>query len=143
MAQCSAIRRDRHWTDVTAALADDRQMAEWKRNVFGRDETTDVISLRYQPVPPDLGHSGELMVNVERACRVSAQMARHSPSRELALYLAHAVDHLSDATDETLEDRQRMRRRELRWLASADQEGLTRGLITAPCGRSRGRSDAL
>ncbi len=130
MARCAALRRDRHWSEVLVILAGDKQMAGWKQEVFGRDEATDVISLRYAPMPPDTGHTGELMVNVERACRVAAEMGRVSPSRELALYLAHAIDHLTDATDDTPEDRQRMRRRELRWLAQADHTQMTRELIS-------------
>jgi rRNA maturation RNase YbeY len=132
MERCTALRPDRPWADVLVILADDPKMAGWKQEVFGRDEATDVISLRYAPMPPETGHTGELMVNVERAVRVSAALGRVNPSRELALYLAHAIDHLSDADDDTPAARQRMRRRELRWLAQADRTQMTQTLISKP-----------
>ena len=140
MERCAALRPDRPWADVLVILADDRKMAGWKQEVFGRDEATDVISLRYAPMPPETGHTGELMVNVERAVRVSAEMGRVSPSRELALYLAHAIDHLSDADDDTPARRLRMRRRELRWLAHADRTQMTHALISK---RPRRPADAV
>ena len=80
--------------------------------------STDVISQRYEPLPGEpAGMRGELLVNVERAWQVGARRSGWSTSRALALYIAHGCDHLNDAADATLAGRQRMRRRELRWLA--------------------------
>jgi len=69
------------------------------------------------PLPGDpVGMRGELLVHVERAWQVGSRRRGWSASRELALYIAHGCDHLNDAEDATPAGRQRMRRRELRWL---------------------------
>jgi probable rRNA maturation factor len=62
------------------------------------------------------GLIGELFINVERAVRVAPRRADWSADRELALYLAHGLDHLTGADDHAPEERARMRRRELAWL---------------------------
>ena len=48
------------------------------------------------------------------------------PDYELALYLAHGVDHLTGADDHEDDGFRRMRARELRWVAAADREDLLR-----------------
>jgi len=66
-------------------------------------------------LPGESGCQGEIIVNVEQALR-----ARHrpdwSPNQELALYIAHGIDHLHGSTDTNPRECQRMRRRELRWI---------------------------
>ncbi len=82
--------------------------------VFGRRQSTDVVSVAYAPVPGAGDWRGEVIVNAQRALQVGP---RHGGvAHELALYLAHGLDHLSGADDGTAAERQRMRRRELRWL---------------------------
>jgi probable rRNA maturation factor len=78
---------------------------------------TDVITQRYDAMPgEEPGVYGELYVNVERA--VSAAPAREgwSAEKELLLYVAHGMDHLSGEDDLDDAGRMRMRRRELKWL---------------------------
>jgi len=114
----SGCRGARPWREVTVILTDDAGIAPLNRQIMRHEGATDVITQRYEPLPgePD-GVRGDLLVNVERAWQVGARRRGWSASRELALYIAHGCDHLNDAEDATPAGRQRMRRRELRWLA--------------------------
>jgi len=116
-ALASASRSARPWREVAVVLTDDAGMVPLNFRIMRHRGTTDVISQRYEPLPgePD-GMRGELLVNVERAWQVGSRRHGWSASRELALYIAHGCDHLNDAEDATPAGRQRMRRRELRWL---------------------------
>ena len=115
LARQAMARADRPWREVTVILVDDAGIEPVNRRVMGHDGTTDVITQRYEPLPGEpAGGIGELVVNVERAWQVGGA---RSASRELALYIAHGLDHLNDEDDTTVAGRHRMRRRELRWLA--------------------------
>ncbi|MBQ7251301.1 MAG: rRNA maturation RNAse YbeY [Kiritimatiellae bacterium] len=97
-------------------LVGDREMPEAKARVFGLRVQTDVISLRYAPVPGGPpGGEAEIVVNAERARQEGAKRPG-GEAKEFALYLAHGIDHLTGADDATPPERRRMRRRELRWL---------------------------
>ena len=102
---------------MTVILVDDAGMEPLNLQIMRHKGSTDVITQRYEPLPgePD-GVHGELLVNVERAWQVGAQRRGWSAAQELALYIAHGCDHLNDEDDATPAGRQRMRRRELRWL---------------------------
>lgn len=106
---------DACWSAVTVVLTDDQGIATFKHAAFGYREITDVVTLRYAPSPADPGTEGEIFVNVQRAFS-RPRRAGWSPIRELALYIAHGFDHLTGGDDSTPPGRQRMRRRELRWL---------------------------
>jgi rRNA maturation RNase YbeY len=102
------------------------------RAVFGDDDPTDVITMTYAPMPGmDVGASGELVVNIERAVEEGTRRSRNgwTPAHELALYIAHGVDHLTGADDANPADRRRMRARELTWVRSAERRGLLRNLL--------------
>ena len=117
-AVAASSRGARVWREVTVILTDDAGITPVNRQVMGHEGSTDVITQRYEPLPgePD-GMVGELLVNVERAWQVGPRRSGWSASQELALYIAHGCDHLNDAEDATAAGYQRMRRRELRWLA--------------------------
>ena len=124
-----------HWGGVTALLVDDAAIRRCKRATFGRDEVTDVITQAYAPLSIEApgARGGEIVVNAQRARELGP---RHGgAARELALYLAHGVDHLTDADDATPVGRRRMRQRERRWRAAAGRAGLLRHLLRsdAPC----------
>jgi ssRNA-specific RNase YbeY (16S rRNA maturation enzyme) len=91
---------------------------------------TDVITMTYAPTPVQPEWSGELIINTERALEVGPRFG--GAGRELALYLAHGIDHLTGGVDDTPAERRRMRRRELGWLKHAAREGLLEPL--APFG---------
>jgi probable rRNA maturation factor len=110
-------------------LCDDTQIRTVKNEVFARDEVTDVIALRYEPMPGiEESSSAEIFVNVLRASQCSRRNG-WNPSKELALYIAHGCVHLSGADDATPKQYLQMRRRELRWLRKAAETGLTADLI--------------
>jgi rRNA maturation RNase YbeY len=115
------------WTALTVVLVDDEGMIPVQRACFGKGETTDVISLAYEPAPPqDPGHTAELVLNVERAW---AERRRGSASGELALYLAHGCNHLAGGEDDTPARRSAMQQRERAWLQEARRRDLIGGLI--------------
>jgi len=102
---------------VTVILQDDAFSAEVHEAINGATGATDVITQRYDAMPgePD-GVYGELYVNVDQALRVAPKRRGWSPAKELLLYVAHGMDHLSGADDLKPKDYARMRRRELKWL---------------------------
>lgn len=104
------------WGEVSVVLVDDRGSRVINRSHLGHDYATDVISFNFAPVPGETGSGacGEIIVNAEQACRLGARYG--GADHELALYIAHGCDHLAGGEDRTPAERQRMRRRELRWL---------------------------
>lgn len=93
---------------------------------MGVEGATDVITQAYEAIPPEPeGIYGELYVNVDQACRFSGAAKNWSMAKELLLYVAHGMDHLSGADDLEPADRARMRRRELKWMR--DFAGLQEG----------------
>jgi probable rRNA maturation factor len=123
LLRAAAARSPAAWDEVSVVLTDHAGMRAVNREFLGSDDTTDVISFRYPPRPgaPDTRPSGEIIVNVEQACASGPSWGGWQ--RELALYLAHGVDHLSGADDDSPVRRRRMRRRELRWLQAARKAG--------------------
>ena len=102
---------------VTIILQDDAFSAEVHEAINGASGATDVITQGYDAMPGEApGIYGELYVNVDRAVRVAPKRRSWSAAKELLLYVAHGMDHLSGADDLSPADYNRMRRRELGWL---------------------------
>jgi probable rRNA maturation factor len=110
------------WGDVSVVLVDDKESRAINKAHLGHDYATDVISFNFDPIPgdPATGTCGEIIVNVEQAHRLGRRYG--GTARELALYIAHGCDHLSGENDKTPAQRQRMRKRELRWLREAQTQ---------------------
>ena len=107
---------------VTVVLQDDAFSAEVHLAINGAEGPTDVITQRYDAMPGEAeGVYGELYVNVDQALRVAPKRRGWSPAKELLLYVAHGMDHLSDADDLKPRDYDRMRRRELNWLREMEK----------------------
>ena len=132
MARAARSSGNEQWRGVTVVLTDDRGICRIHAQCLGQPRVTDVISLRYEPVPGEPGGpTGDIVVNAERAVQESHRWkGRGGASRELALYIAHGCDHLAGETDDDERGQARMRRRELRWLRQAEEAGLI-----APCCR--------
>ncbi|HKL22039.1 MAG TPA: rRNA maturation RNase YbeY [Tichowtungia sp.] len=104
------------WGDLSVVLTDDGGITQPNREFFGKNRPTDVISFRYDPVPGEAEQAaGDLIVNAE--CALREGPAHDGPDAELALYIAHGLNHLSGADDDTPQKRAAMRRTETRWLA--------------------------
>lgn len=109
---------------VTVILQDDAFSAEVHEAINGAKGPTDVITQRYDAMPGEAdGVYGELYVNVDQALRVAPKRRGWSPAKELLLYVAHGMDHLSGADDLKPRDYDRMRRRELGWLRGLQGSG--------------------
>lgn len=103
--------------EVTVVLQDDAESDEAHRAIMNVEGATDVITQGYEAIPPEPeGVYGELYVNCDQALRVAPKRKGWSAAKELLLYVAHGMDHLSGADDHAPEDYERMRRRELKWL---------------------------
>jgi len=101
--------------ELTVVLTDNAAMPVYKEKYFGVRRQTDVLAQAYGAVPGAAEASAELILNAERA----GEEGRHrpgGPSRELALYLAHGLDHLAGHEDDTPARGRAMRRRETAWL---------------------------
>lgn len=117
------LRRDPGpWEEITLMFLDDSAMIHANQTAFGRDYATDVISYRYDPIPGELQApaGGDVLVNVQRAL----ERRPADPDRELALYIAHGLHHLTGARDDTPERRRAMRARENAWLRQARHQDL-------------------
>ena len=93
-------------------------MPAYKAGCFGVRVQTDVVAQSYEAVPGVCAATAELILNAERA-RAEGRARAGGPARELALYLAHGLDHLAGADDDTPARRRAMRRRETAWLDAA------------------------
>lgn len=120
----SARRVGIPFREVVVHLQDDAASDAAHRAVMGIAGATDVITQGYAAIPPEPeGVYGELFVNIDRARRVASPRRGWSLKKELLLYIAHGMDHLSGADDHAPEDFARMRRRELGWLADWQRGG--------------------
>ena len=116
-ASKSAARVGVPFRAVTVVLQGDAFSAEVHAAINGAEGPTDVVTQRYDPMPgEEPGVYGELYVNVEQAMRAAPGRRGWSPAKELLLYVAHGMDHLSGADDLDADGYARMRRRELRWM---------------------------
>ena len=105
------------WHEVVVHVVGDAESDAMHRAILGEEGSTDVITQAYDAIPPEPpGICGELFVNADQACRAAPKRAGWSVAKELLLYVAHGMDHLSGADDHAPADRASMRRRELRWL---------------------------
>jgi len=115
-AERSAGRANMEFREVAVILQDDESSAEAHMAIMGVEGATDVITQPYDPMPgEEPGVYGELYVNCQRAASAAAR-AGWAPAKELLLYVAHGMDHLSGADDHSPRDMMRMRRRELKWI---------------------------
>lgn len=103
--------------ELAVLLTDDEGMPAYKEGCFGIRAQTDVVAQAYEGVPGIAPPTAELVINAERA-QSEGQRRPGGPARELALYLAHGLDHLAGHEDDTPERRRAMRRRETGWLAA-------------------------
>jgi len=100
--------------ELSLLLTDDDGIRLINRQFFERDGATDVISFTLKPSRGGEPAAGEIAINVERAIQEGKK--RRGFWHEFALYLAHGCDHLAGHDDRTAKAREKMRRRELRWI---------------------------
>jgi rRNA maturation RNase YbeY len=112
----------RSWGAVDVIFVGHAGMRPYNAAVFGKDESTDVITLTYAPAPGLPDWNGELIINAELARELGPRYG--GAPRELALYLAHGCDHLTGGVDDTPAERRLMRRRETGWIKAAQTAGL-------------------
>jgi len=116
------------WNEINVLLVDDTIITNSNREYFGKNSPTDVITFRYDPIPgEEEAYSGDLLINVDRA--IEEGFKRGNISRELALYIAHGINHLSGEDDDTPAKRKKMRAAENAWLREAGKLHLTENLI--------------
>ena len=116
-AMRSAFRVGAEFRQIAVVLQDDAASAAVHEAVCGVAGATDVVTQRYDAMPGEApGVYGELYVNGDRALNAAPRRRNWSPAKELLLYVAHGMDHLSGADDFAPADYDRMRRRELGWL---------------------------
>ena len=120
-AERSRRRGGGTWHEVTVHLVRDEESDAMHRAIMGIAGATDVITQAYDAIPPEEpGLLGELFVNVDQALRAAPRRRGWCPAKELLLYIAHGMDHLSGADDHSPADYARMRRRELAWIRDLD-----------------------
>ena len=119
-AMRSAFRVGAEFRQIAVVLQDDAASAAVHEAVCGVAGATDVVTQRYDAMPgEEPGVYGELYVNCDRALSAAPRRRGWSAAKELLLYVAHGMDHLSGADDLTPRGYAAMRRRELAWLRAA------------------------
>jgi len=86
----------------------------------GEHRTSNIERPTSNTLPP---LTAEIIVNVVRAQEEGKKRSRRgkwSAKHELALYIAHGIDHLTGADDAIPAERKKMRRREMRWVRGLD-----------------------
>jgi rRNA maturation RNase YbeY len=131
MTDANRLNPDSTWGDISVVLMDNAGISKINRRLLGKNSATDVIALRFAPVPGERTESGEIWINVQRAVDCAGSFGWDA-SREMSLYLAHGCDHLHGQDDSNERGSARMRRRELAWLKRADRDGLLSGLLRTP-----------
>ncbi|TWU04610.1 rRNA maturation RNase YbeY [Stieleria varia] len=118
--QVAAASRGFTKGDIGVRLTSDATIREINAQFLQHDYATDVISFGYEAESEYL--SGELVVSVDTAARVSATMGQSTiasdgadwpPDAELILYIVHGVLHITGMDDQDPESRSEMRRSEL------------------------------
>ena len=105
------------WHEVVVRLVDDAASDAIHRAIMGIAGATDVVTQAYDAIPPETpGLYGEIFVNTDQARRAAPKRCGWSVAKELLLYVAHGMDHLSGADDHAECDYRAMRRRELGWV---------------------------
>lgn len=118
----SSARMGTPFREVVVILQNDAMSADVHVAVNGVEGPTDAITQAYDPMPGEApGVYGEVYVNCERAMKCAPKRRGWSVAKELLLYIAHGMDHLSGADDLSSEDYNRMRRRELNWLKQLEE----------------------
>ncbi len=131
----SAARIGVPFRAVTVILQDDAFSAEVHQAINGVAGATDVVTQRYEALPGEApGIYGELYVNCDQAVRAAPKRRGWNAAKEMLLYVAHGMDHLSGADDLGPADYARMRRRELAWLKQAMADGKGVGGLTVAGG---------
>lgn len=117
-ASCSRSRIGNPvWHEVVIHLVDDAGSDETHRAIMGIEGATDVVTQAYDSIPPEpQGLYGELFVNTDQALRAAPKRKGWNVAKELLLYVAHGMDHLSGSDDHTESGYRAMRRRELSWI---------------------------
>ncbi len=99
---------------VTLIFGDDNLLNRLKRQFFGLDQLTDVLSFRLNdPQEPKL--EGELYISLPRA-RENALQYQEPYAKELARLIIHGALHLLDYQDEGEKEQARMRAKEEHYL---------------------------
>lgn len=125
--------------EITVVFAGDKVMTRVHRDAMGTDGPADVVTIPYDasPVTPA---SAEIYVNVDLACergvdRSGIELIRSettgewSPEHELALYVAHGLDHLAGGGDASKAGFKAMREREIKWVRKAEKAGLLKNIF--------------
>ena len=90
-------------------------MPDYKAGCFGARLQTDVVAQAYAALPGVFPATAEMVVNAERALAEGRRRAG-GPARELALYIAHGLDHLAGADDDTPSHHRAMHQHKTTWL---------------------------
>jgi probable rRNA maturation factor len=105
--------------ELSLSLVRDPAIRKLKREYFGIDAATDVLSFPAGEFPgPGPRPLGDIVISVDTAKR-QAKDLHTTVERELALYLAHGLLHLLGHDHQTVKDARRMERLERNLLGHA------------------------
>jgi rRNA maturation RNase YbeY len=114
--------------NVNILLVNDEKIKSYKLAFFDKNETTDVIAIPHSSTPASTLLSADIIISIETTLR-EAKKRNIAFEEEFALYLAHAIDHLTGATDSTTKKRNVMLKREKSWVAAARKKSLLKSLV--------------
>jgi len=97
--------------ELSIVFLDDAEMANWHGRLSDDPTPTDILTLDYGE------GSAEILISLDTAKRQAVENG-NTFIRELRLYLAHGLLHLSGYGDKTAPQRKKMRAAEKRLLAN-------------------------
>jgi probable rRNA maturation factor len=104
--------------ELSLSLVRDRRIRALKKQWFGVDAATDVLSFPGGDTPVGPRQLGDIVISLDTARRAARELG-HSLERELALYLAHGLLHLLGHDHQTRRDARAMEKLERRLLGHA------------------------
>ncbi len=111
IAQYVLTASDCHEANISVAVVNDDTIRNLKREFFGIDISTDVISFDLSEPTVSSSLECEVVVNAPLAAR-QAHQSGNQPMAELALYLTHGLLHQLGYDDQSLDDATLMHQRE-------------------------------
>ena len=118
----------RKWSDISVIIVNESEIQSLHHKYFNKNETTDVITFTYPPIPCEKYYSGDIIINIDIVHKEGKK--RKNINYELVFYIAHGIDHLNGNNDDTLEKRKKMHNREKKWVAKLDEIDLLNNLIS-------------
>ena len=116
------------WDEISIIIVDNNKIKKLHKKYFNKNIITDVITFSYSPIPGENKFSADIVINIDLVYKEG--LIRNNIDYELAIYIAHGIDHLNGNDDNSYLKRQEMHNREKKWLLKLEKNDLLNNLIS-------------